>query len=116
MCVLIGSSVSEAQVGQARLPGRVEQGQSTPDYREQLLREQYETAVARERAERAHLEHQAFLQECQRTQYEMHLRRSDQEQEYRQNSNQINNLHQAANAVSSIAVQIQMLSSGRRGW
>lgn len=111
-----GLTVCEAQVGQ-RGPWRGAPSLQTEErYRERLLHEQYETAIAKERAERAQLEHEARMYEYQREQQEMYLHRADQEQEYNHRSHGINNINQVANTVGNIVRQVEVLSQGRRGW
>ena len=90
--------------------------QSKQAYEALLQRERYETAIARERAERAFLEHQALAYESQRAQKRVFMEQMEQQQESYQRTNEINNVNQAANTVTSIARQIQVLSSGRAGW
>jgi hypothetical protein len=101
-------------------PSQYLQEQSPEDaedwYSEQLRRERYETALAQERARQAYLNNQALMYESQRRQQEIHIKRAEQQREYDQRSNDISTVNQAANAVATIARQIQILSNGRTGW
>jgi predicted nuclease of restriction endonuclease-like (RecB) superfamily len=85
------------------------------DYRDELQRERYETAIARERAEQAYLDHQVRTYEYQRRYQESNVNRAEQERSYDNRSNDISTINQAANTIANIARQAQVLSQGR-GW
>lgn len=86
------------------------------EHEDELARERYETALARERAQQAYFNHQARLYESQQAQQEIYLRRSEQERGYRERSDDITNFNQLANSVASVARQVQVLSGGHGGW
>lgn len=119
LCLLVGISTANREASAQSMYDEtlpVSSDPSLEDYRKQLLREQYETAIMRERAKRAYLEHQAQVYEYQRQQHQSALERFDQQQQYYNQSNTINTINQAANAAANIGWQIQMLSRGRAGW
>jgi hypothetical protein len=82
----------------------------------ELERERYKTALARERAQQAYLNHQIQLYENQRAQQEIYLKRSEHERGYEKRTDDITNVNQLANTVTSVVRQVQVLSGGRGGW
>ncbi len=86
------------------------------EHEDELARERYETALARERAQQAYFNHQARLYESQQAQQDIYLKRSEQERGYRERSDDITNFNQLANSVASVARQVQVLSGGYGGW
>lgn len=114
--LVLGAKVACAQVSQRDNLVGSDYNRTRASYQEELDRERYETAIARERAERAYLEHQAAMYEYQRDAQERSLDRADQQQGYYNRSNNINSVNQVANTAANIAWQIQALSRGHLGW
>ncbi len=106
---------SVAQDGEWEVDSYQDARDSDDQYQERLRHERYETAIARERAERAYLDHQARSHGYQRRSQEMSLHRAEQERRYDSRSNDISTVNQAANSIASIARQAQIIGSGR-GW
>lgn len=114
--MVIGARASSAQSFPSDEYADFSSDRSVDSYRNELARERYQTAIAKERAERAYLEHQASMYEYQRRQQENYQRSTNQQQDYYRNSNNINTVNQAANTAANIARQIQVLSHGGYGW
>ena len=95
------------------LPPEKSLNRSVDSYRQELLREQYETAIMRERTERAYLEHQAQLYEYQREYNRSSLQRIEQQRDLDRRTGAIGVVNQAANVLANIGWQIEVLSRGR---
>lgn len=95
---------------------RWRKGEEDEAYGKELARERYETALARERAQQAYFNHQAQMYEYQRSQQDLSLHRAEQERRYDERTEDITNVNQVANTITSVVRQIQALSGGQGGW
>lgn len=99
--------------GYDEVPNR---GSGDPSRDEELRRERHKTAIAREKAQQAYLDHQTRMYDYQREQQEIYIQRAEQERQYDERSDDITNVNQVANTLASIAQQVQILSGGGGGW
>ena len=109
-----GISLADAQLREVD-DGHLRQDSRFWGYQEQLERERYETAIARERAERAYLVHQTRSYEYNQRSQEIALQRAEQDRKYSGRYNEISSVSQVANSAAYITQQIQSLARGG-GW
>lgn len=94
----------------AKLPG------SGDSRSEALAQARFETQMMRERAQQETYRQQIAARDNSQRIAENSREIQENQRRYENNMNMINNVNQAANAITSVVRQVQVLSSGHPGW